>query len=189
MKSDSPGMVTLIGGADWQICVGVSPTDGCWQRIWKTFIAGAKDCDFIFRINTGSPTSGVWIDDVKLEEGSIPTFDAPDVGKDAKPFFSVDESAVVVQRDGSSTLAFVLSSPRAVAGTLNVAVQHGRIPSQPITLDAGVWRVLVKGKATLVHDVPRTATLRLEDAGKEVVRFETPCSSTRLPMSSGVWRR
>ena len=58
VKSEAPGIVSLIGGGDWQFRVQARATGGQWHRIAKTFTPGQKDCDFTLRINTESVTPG-----------------------------------------------------------------------------------------------------------------------------------
>jgi hypothetical protein len=100
VRSDAPGIVSLIGGGDWQFRAQARATGVRWQRIAKTFTPGPKDCDFTLRICTESMTRGVWIDDVKLEEGSMPTVDPPQPGAEAKLAIDADDADLVVQGDG-----------------------------------------------------------------------------------------
>ena len=71
VKSDSPGIVSLIGGRNWQFRVRAHATSGQWHRIQNTFTPAADDCDFFFRISTECPTPGIWIDDVRVEKEPI----------------------------------------------------------------------------------------------------------------------
>ena len=70
VKSEGPGKVELVGGQDWLYRVHAIGGGGPWRRVWGTFTPRVKDRDFILRINTECPVRGVWIDDVKLEEGT-----------------------------------------------------------------------------------------------------------------------
>ncbi|MCX7045696.1 MAG: beta-galactosidase [Candidatus Sumerlaeota bacterium] len=168
VKADASGSVQMIGGADWQIRVHVPDTDGQWRRVSGTFKAGVKDNAFVLRINVEGPTRGVWIDDVKIEEGTAATPDPPDSGANAKPTLDANEAETLIQGDGPFSLAFTLANPRATAGTFSAALSSGESVRQPIALAAGIWRVLVKGDAASANDAPRKITLRLEDAGKEI---------------------
>ena len=191
VKSDSPGIVSLVGGSDWRFRVQVRPTAGQWRHIWKTFTPRRRDCDFVLRINTESPTPGVWIDDVKLEEGTAPTVDLVDGGENAPASLDVEESEVAVQGDGPFGLKLLATCPRPVAGTFEAALSSGESLRQPIHLAAGSWRVLVGGEATSAHDAPRTVTLRLEDAGKTVAQAQMQvefCSASNALSRLGVLR-
>jgi hypothetical protein len=136
VKSEQPGRFDLIAGQDWLYRVHAVAGGGQWRRIWGTFTPGAKDRDLTVRINLEHPTHIVWIDDVKLEEGASPTFDPPGHGADAKTIVAADEQEMVVPGDGPFSLAFSLVNPRAVTGTLKVALSSGQSLRQPISRPA-----------------------------------------------------
>jgi hypothetical protein len=172
VKSDAPGVLSLIGGSDWQFRAQAARTDGHWQRIWKSFTPGATDTDFTLRISTESPTPGVWIDDLKLEEGTVPT--AEPLKEDDKVLLEAEEAQTVVQGDGPFSVAFTLSNSRAVAGALSAGLGTGEPLRQTISLATGVWRVLVKGESAAADNAPRALTLRLEEANKESTTASEP---------------
>ena len=136
-------------------------TGGQWQRIAKTFTPGQKDCDFTLRISTESVTPGVWIDDVKLEEGTVPTADLGGGGDHV--FLEADEAETLIQGDGPFAVAFTLNNSRAVAGIFSAALNAGESFQQTVNLAAGVWRVLVKGETSSSSDAPRALTLSLQN--------------------------
>ncbi|MGO8928784.1 MAG: beta-galactosidase [Limisphaerales bacterium] len=174
VKSDAPGIVSLIGGGDWQFRVQVRATGGQWHRIAKTFTPDPKDCDFTLRISTESVTPGVWIDDVKLEEGTVPTVD-PIGGRDQPGvFLEADEGETVIQGDGPFGVAFTLNNSRAVAGTFSAALNAGELFRQPVNLAGGVWRVLVKGETSSSSDAPCALSLRLQEENKEGITARAP---------------
>lgn len=167
VKSDAPGIVSLVGGDGWQFRAQARATAGQWQRIARTFTPGPKDCQFTLRINTESVTSGTWIDDVKLEEGSVATVDAPEPTAEARTSLEADEADLVVQGDGEFRLAFTMVNPRATAGTWTLGLSSGESWRQPASLAAGVWHVRVHGDAASAHDAPRALALRWADSGRE----------------------
>jgi hypothetical protein len=167
VQSDAPGIVSVLGGGDWQIRAQARPTGGQWHRIWRTFTPGPKDCSFVARINTESPTRGAWIDDVKIEEGTSPTPDPVTPGENAALFMEADEPELVIQGDGPFEVAFTLSSPRAVSGTVEATLNPGATLSHPLHLAPGVWRLVLKGEAAAAEDGPRTLAVRLAEGGKE----------------------
>ena len=166
VKSDTPGIVSLIGGGDWQFRVSARPTGGRWLRIARTFTPGPADCDFVLRISTESPTPGVWLDDVKLEEGTAATPDGPGASEGDRVLLEADEAESAVEGDGPFSVAFTLSSARAVAGTMAASLSSGQALRQPVNLPAGVCRVTVRGESALAGDAPRLLTLRLEEENK-----------------------
>ncbi|MGA2499877.1 MAG: beta-galactosidase [Tepidisphaeraceae bacterium] len=174
VKSEKPGVISLIGGADWQFRAQASSTDGRWHRIHKTFTPAARDCDFTLRIGTESITPGVWIDDVKLEEGTVPTVDPAVESDKAGVFLEAEEAETVVQGDGPFGVAFTLSSPRAIAGIVTAALSTGETLRQAVNVGAGIWRVRIKGEAASADDAQRTLSLRLEQDGKEAAATTAP---------------
>ena len=172
VKSDAPGIASLIGGGDWQLRVRAHATSGQWRRIWSTFTPGSRDTNFTLRISTESPTRGVWIDDIKLEQGTTPTVDPPELADRGQAYLEADEGETAVQGDGPFSLVFTLSSPRSLAGTLSAELSTGEALRQRINVSAGVWRVRLTGNATAAHDAPRTVALRLVEEGREIVSAE-----------------
>ncbi len=172
IKSDGPAGADLIGGGEWRYRASVGAGGGQWRRIWSTFTAGPKDRDFILRITTEHPTRATWIDDVKLEEGTTPTFDLPPAGEHARAVVDAEEREMTALGDRPFSVAFSLINSRAMAGTLNVTLSTGESLHQQINLGAGAWHLAVKGETTLPHDAPRTITLRLEQSGKEIARAD-----------------
>ena len=171
VKTDAPGLVNFIGGADWQFRLHVPATGGQWQRLAQTFTPGRKDCDFTLRINTESATPGVWIDDIKLEEGTLPTPDPMGVDPigegERSAFLDADEAETRVQGDGPFAAAFTLNSSRALSGTLSASLNAGESYRQPVNVAAGVWRIQVKGETSSSSDAPCTLSLKLEAANNE----------------------
>ncbi len=179
VRSGVSGAVQLIGGDQWQIRASVPATGKAWRRIAKTFVAGPIDRDFTLRINVEAPTAGTWIDDVKLEEGDIPTVDS--VGGDDTPvLLESDEPEAVVQSDGPFRLELTLSAPRATNATWEASIAGARPLQQPCHVAAGVWRVIVKGEQAKASDTPRRVAVRLLSYGKEIaaadvgVQFYSP---------------
>ena len=171
MKSDSPGVMNLIGGGQWQYRAPFSTTGGQWRRHALTFTPGPEDCDFTIRINTESPTSGVWIDDIKLEEGASATLDSP--AADAQVSLGIDAQDAAVQGDGAFRVPFFLSSPRAIAGVLTAEFSTGESLRQPVNVAAGTWRLFLKGEANSASDMPRIVAVRIEEGGKEIARLNS----------------
>ncbi len=171
IMSDAPGHVGLMGGGAWQFRVYVPATGGQWQRIWTTFTPGEKDRDFVVRLSTESPTRGVWIDDLKLEEGREPTLVQP--ADDGAWLLEAGRPETEIQGDGPFVLGYNLWAPRALAVTGTVALSSGELLRQPLQIAAGAWRVAVQGESLAADDAPRAVTFRLERNGKELARAQT----------------
>jgi hypothetical protein len=171
VKSDAPGIISLIGGGDWQFRSQVPRTRGQWQRIWSMFTPGTRDLDFTLRISTESPTPGVWIDDVKLEEGTTPTPDP--VRKGDQVFLEAEEAETAIQGDGPFSVAFTVSSARPAAAAFSARLNSGGSLRQSVNLASGVSRVLVKGESASAGDAAGTLTLRLEATNQESMSAST----------------
>jgi Beta-galactosidase/Carbohydrate binding domain len=170
VKSDDPGIVSLVGGSAWQFRVQARATGGRWERIAATFTPAGNDGDFTFRINTESPTQSVWIDDVKLEQGSEPTPDPPSGSAAATALLVPDRAAIVIQGDGPFHASFTSWTPRALSGNAEVSLSTGETLSAPVSLAAGFRRLVIEGQSTAALDAPRTLTLRLLDGSRELAR-------------------
>ena len=80
VKTADGGVAWIGGGAKWQHRFPFpKKTDG-WQRVAGTFTTAAGESRFTVRVLTESPTPGLWVDDVQLEEGKEATpflYEAP----------------------------------------------------------------------------------------------------------------
>jgi hypothetical protein len=170
--SDSPGIVGLIGGGNWQHRVQAAPTNGQWICISKTFVAEPFDCDFVFRINTEAPTPVTWVDDVKLEEGDAATYD-PASGLDNPPSIDVERETMTVPNDGPFHFLVRVSCPKAIDGTCEVALSSGETLQQPFRVSAGVWQAMIQGDSTSADNKPRKLTLRLKENDRVLAQFHS----------------
>jgi len=171
VKSDAPGTMNLIGGSQWQFRSPFYSTDGQWRRHTMTFTPGPEDCDFTIRINTESQTQGIWIDDIKLEEGTAATLDAP--AADARASLGIDAKDAVVQGDGLFRVPFFLANPKPISGVLTASLSTGETLQQNFEVAPGTWRLSLQGEASAASDAPRVATVRIEKDGKVIARVDS----------------
>ncbi|NOY81342.1 MAG: hypothetical protein GXP31_10100 [Kiritimatiellaeota bacterium] len=73
VRSADAGTAWIGGGQDWRIRLHIPATAGEWKRIQQTFQTRKDEENFPFMIVTESPTPGVWVDDIRLEEGAEAT--------------------------------------------------------------------------------------------------------------------
>jgi hypothetical protein len=73
VRTGQGGRAWIGGGADWQYRFGFPEVAADWQRVVGTFTSAAREDQFTVRILTESPTEGLWVDDVQLEEGTMAT--------------------------------------------------------------------------------------------------------------------
>ncbi|MCL5099193.1 MAG: beta-galactosidase [Candidatus Omnitrophica bacterium] len=172
VKSDEPGIASVIGGSSWQFRLQLPATAGQWKRVWMTFSPGPDDCNFTLRINTESPTKGVWLDDLKLEKGSEPTPVQPEGDSAALVHLEGMKTEADVQGDGPFALPFILWTPHPCSCLASVVLSSTL--QRPLELGTGAWKINITGRSLAADDSPRTATLRLEENGKELARADMP---------------
>ncbi|MCX7597463.1 MAG: carbohydrate binding domain-containing protein, partial [Armatimonadetes bacterium] len=68
---DSPGIAWVGGAKDWRIRAAfpMLPTGDRWVCVKRTWITDPDETEIRIMVITESPTGGIWVDDVKLEEG------------------------------------------------------------------------------------------------------------------------
>ncbi len=73
VKSKAAGVVWIGGGKRWQHRFAFPARADEWTRVVGRFTTEPDERRFRVMILTESPTDGIWIDDVMLEEGAEPT--------------------------------------------------------------------------------------------------------------------
>ncbi len=174
-RSFKPGIAWIGGGSSWQYRLGLPPTRGEWRRVWLTFTPSEADSDFTVRIVTESPNEGVWLDDVKLEEGAEPTPVAPTSAEPETPHLSAIQMENEIEGDGAFDLSFTLFTPRPLHGYAQIVLTPGSLQQRiPLRIQAGAWRIRVQGSATGMNDSPRQARLTLTGTqGEAIARAQT----------------
>lgn len=162
VRSRDPGVSSMMGGAGWQFRVAAPPTGDGWRRIVLTFRPSVADADFTLRFSTESPTDGLWIDDVKLEEGDQATPavepDGPIAALEVTPVQAVRD----VEGDGPFSVAFSAYARRRVVADARATIAGGpRAARARLSLEPGAWRIVVSGTARAASDSPHRLTLLL----------------------------
>ena len=70
VRSEDPGVAWIGGGTRWRLRCRFPRTHGAWRRVSETFMTEEEERSIPILIITESPTEGLWVDDVKLEEGN-----------------------------------------------------------------------------------------------------------------------
>jgi hypothetical protein len=145
LRSEDPGALWVGGGHEWRIRLNAQPTGGKWQRFATSFTALPEEQQFHLRINTDSPTPGVWIDDLKLEEGAAATYcDPPEPDPSPWILFETPGEALYVG-DSWSVKATVHIPQRFQSARLRVAVNSQQVPEGSRVLQPGMYHVSVSG--------------------------------------------
>jgi hypothetical protein len=88
---DSPGLAWVGGAKGWRVraLFPDTPTAGRWLRVHRTFTTEPDETEIRIMVITESPTDGLWVDDVKLEEGDEPT---PTLAETPQPHIELELS-------------------------------------------------------------------------------------------------
>jgi len=186
VHSPDPGIAWLGGGGGWQFRMRLPASPAGWRRVSMTFTPGAGDVPFTLRLITESPTKGIWIDDIKLEEGEAAT---PFAEGDAATTLKVEpiREAADIQGDGAFSIPFLLAIPQQAQVELLGRFGEGKGISCTVSrqLEAGFYRAVIHGEATEMDPQPRPLALEVKTAmGKAVasatVRFYSRARALRL---------
>lgn len=113
------------GGPGWLVRVAAPRTEGRWMRPFTTFRTAADQRTFKLLISTESPTRGVWIDDVKLEQGDVATPYIPD--EDTGDSYLEFDIPAEIPADTSVTVpVWVWNAPSNGGAQLALSVAGGK---------------------------------------------------------------
>jgi hypothetical protein len=167
-RSFRPGIAWIGGGSGWQYRLALPPTGGVWRRVWLTFTPSEADRDFVVRIVTESPNEGVWLDDVKLEEGAEPTPVAPSSNEPQTLQLSAMQAESEIEGDGAFDLSFPLLTPRPLSGNAQIILTPENTQKRvALRIPAGAWRIRVTGIAAAMNDSPKQVRLILTGSSGE----------------------
>jgi len=175
VKSEDAGVAWIGGGSNWQFRLQLPATAGGWRRVWMTFVPGEVDADFVMRIVIEAPTKGVWIDDIKLEEGSEPTPVEP-AGSDTLPELQLAPVVPETEMEGDGVfgLTFLLFVPHGITDGMIEAMldQPPQTKGKRLTLARGAWRIILSGEAVGAGDIPHMITLRLQEGAQKLAHTQ-----------------
>lgn len=159
--SDLPGAAWIGGGQGWRIRKSISPTNGKWQRFSTSFTTGADETTFSVRINTDSPTTGFWVDDIKLEEGDSATFCEPPPNHTR--IIVSPRNWPTAMSDGPWNGIFDIYMPEMRRTYIRTILTQGEYSSEcdkAARLQKGVYQVRIGGKA--IDSTDETCTISLQ---------------------------
>jgi Beta-galactosidase len=163
-RSHDPGIAWIGGGSNWQFRLQLPPTSDRWQRVWMPITPDEMEKNFVVRICTESPSSGLLIDDVKLEEGTVPTPDLPPANGAAAPIEAEPESALVeIEGDGPFKATFLAVCRTCTRVSAACTLDGVRLATTE-TLEPGLYRVVISGSGTKLSDRSRLLALLLSEA-------------------------
>ncbi len=184
MKGASDGGNGVYIGS-WETNVSLPVSREHWKRVTRTFTPSASESVFYLRIITQSLTPGIYIDDLKLEEGDHAT---PCMPADNLAHLEPAEYDRTIEGDGPFSLDFTLTLPNSVEDGMVEAALSGtsRAPNQIVKLEAGAYEVSVKGQASEVDAAVRELSVRALDNGRSIAVAKV---TARFPSAAGANRR
>ncbi len=161
VRSSNPGIAWLGGGGGWQFRMRLPRSPDRWQRVSMTFTPGEGDVPFTLRLITESPTQGLWIDDIKLEEGDTATPSTDTEAGFAALLLEPTMRMVDVQGEGAFSVPFILSVPQTAEVELRASIGAKRL-TRRLRLEKGAYQVTVHGEAREMDASPRRLLLEVK---------------------------
>jgi hypothetical protein len=187
-KSYNPGFTRIFGGKDLEFRIVIPATKGKWRRVSLTFTPTEKDKNFEICILTRGETSGVWLDDIRLEKGDRATIGKHSSRSASRTRLTSDDQDSEIMTEGEFKVPFTVYVPKGFLGKAEVGISTSvKCLTSRVDLKPGASRIIVHGRSDSAGYLPRTITLRLLSGGKELasspadIRFySTPYVKSRL---------
>lgn len=167
------GYVGFIGGGEgWRVRLPLEDTGGVWKRASITFATKPNENNFELVVVIEAPTDGVWIDAVKLEQGSRATPFTPAETPD-RPLLTLDDlGEQIYLSDQRGRIGFELYTAQPLRN-LEVEVQLGtQRARQRVNLRAG------HSRGEFEFDTPpapeQTLRIQLRQGRQTLVEVERP---------------
>lgn len=174
VKSDDPGVASICTGMGWRYRIMLSPTGGEWVPVALTFTPDQADKNIEIFVQSESPTSGLWLDDIKLEAGDSATFDRVPVERAGNVQLWPENQNVEIYSDGGFSLSFLLHASNNIPATVEASLSTSKkCATSNIDIKPGITRVVVNGISKDAGYQPRMVTLRVLDGGKEIASAQT----------------
>lgn len=174
IKSDDPGVSSIVGGAGWRYRITLMPTGGEWKHVSMTMLPDNADKDFNIFIQSESPTKGLWIDDIKLEQSEFATIDRIPMDMARSIRILPENQDLELLSEGDFSVSFLIYVPKPISGTIEADISTSKEHvKQHVDLKSGTTRIMVNGKSDEAGYQPRTITLRLLDGSNELASAQT----------------
>lgn len=185
-KSYNPGFTRIFGNLDLKYRIIIPPTNGKWERVSCTFTPAEKDKDFEISILSRGETNGVWLDDIRLEQGSSAALSSPSTGSSHNFRLCSDNRDVEIMTEGAFGVPFLVYAPRAFSGIIEADISGKRFATRA-NLKPGISKIVVNGLSKSAAYGTRKLSLRLLEANKttasayaNVRYYSTPYVKSRL---------
>jgi len=174
IKSEDPGVASIVAGAGWRYRITIPATGGKWMPVSMTCLLDEADKNFEIFLQSESPTKGLWIDDIKLEPGSTANYsNLPDTANHDIQLWPQSRN-VEIMADGGFSLPFLIRTDKAVSCEIEAGLSgSSEHISDRLQIEPGRSQVMINGSSTEAGYGPRVITLRLRDGKKELAAART----------------
>jgi hypothetical protein len=155
------------GGKNWRVRLPFEDTGGEWRRAAITFATASDETLFELVITVEAPTDGLYIDDLKLEEGREPSFFVPaePLDRPLLPLGELPERIYLNTPEWEGALEFYLPvESKGIRLTLQLG---GQQLQQQADLPAGVIRATFRFAEPPARE--QTLQVRLESPNMPLV--------------------
>jgi len=174
IKSNEAVLGLICGDGAWRYRAVLPNTNGKWQPVSVTFTADNADKSFSPLLQIESQTTGLWLDDIKFEEGGAATYDALPAGSSKSVQVWPENKNVEIMADGAFSVPFALNVSKKFSGKIDVSISTSKKHiRRQVNLDPGVFQIVVKGTSTCAGYKPRIVTVRLLDGKSELASART----------------
>ena len=155
------------GGKLWRVRLPLEDTGGQWKRAAITFATASDETNFDLVITVETPTEGLYIDDLKLEEGREPSFFVPAETPD-RPLLYLGELPDKVYLNTPTWSGFIEFYLPTEAKDARVEMRLGeQLAQQQMNLPAGVIRAEFQFAEPPARQ--QTLTIRIESSNLPTV--------------------
>lgn len=157
VRTTDANAVWIGGGPGWNRRLLVPDTDGVWRRISMSFTP-EEDEEFGTVVVVDAPTTGVWVDDVRLEEGETPS---PIPGAQQIMAAPAIGERIITPDDGFTLTWFILNDMPRPPATLRLSAGASPAVWRLLPLPRGTFQVTVRCKSSDLAPAPLPTELQL----------------------------
>ncbi|MCE5322743.1 beta-galactosidase [bacterium] len=173
VKSECPGVSSICAGMGWRYRVTLQSTGGIWRPFSMTFTPDNADKGNLgIYVQSESPTSGLWLDDFKLEQSDHATYDQVPNGTAYILQLWPESRDMELLTDGSFSVPFLLNVTRSINAVLEASISKKSI-KKSVRLEPGLVQIMVGGTSSSAKYTPRVVTLRILDGDTELASAGT----------------
>jgi hypothetical protein len=185
-RSYNPGFTRIFGNLDLQYRIIIPSTNGKWERLSVTFTPAEKDKNFEITILSRGETDGVWLDDIRFEQGSSATLSNPSPGSSHSFRLCADNRDVEIISEGAFSIPFSVYAPGKFSGIIETNMS-GKHLTRRVDISPGFSKIAINGLSESAAYGTRKLSLRLLAADRPIASayanvqyYSTPFVKSRL---------